>query len=328
MKAFQYVTASNTERALQLCGKKDKFLAGGTDLLGEIKDYVSQPGRLVNIKKLPGTREIVETEDGWKLGANVTIAEIASHAGLQKNLPGVAEAAALVGSPQIRNMGTLAGNLAQHSRCWYYRHRDVQCLKNGGARCYAREAENKYHSLFSGNPCISPVVSNLAVILATLNASVNVQRGKKILNLKMGEFYMNAWFNPYAHHSLQSADLILHIEIPVRARPCVYMQVSEKTDFDWALVSCAAAGELKGNTLQNVRVALGAISPLVHEVEEANEFLENKEIDRRTANMAAEIILREAVPMEHNGYKVPMARAIIHRTLLKLAGKNFDEKIS
>ncbi len=328
MKAFQYVTAPNTERALQLCRKKDKFLAGGTDLLGEIKDYVSQPGRLVNIKQLPGTRDIVETENGWQLGANVTIAEIAGHAGLQKNLPGVAEAAAKVGSPQIRNMGTLAGNLAQHSRCWYYRHRDVQCLKNGASRCYAREAENKYHSLFSGNPCISPVVSNMAVILATLDATANIQRGKKNINLNMGEFYMNAWFNPYAHNSLQPADLILHIDIPVKTRPCVYLQVSEKSDFDWALVSCAAAADVEGKALRNVRVALGAISTMVHEVEEANEFLEGRELDRRSANMAAEMILKEAVPQEHNGYKMPIARALIGRALFKLNGKNFDEEVS
>ncbi len=325
MKPFQYVTAPTAKRALELCGKKDKFLAGGTDLLGEIKDHVSAPGRVVNIKHLPGTRDIVETETGWKLGANVTIAEIAGHSGLQKNLPGLAEAAARVGSPQIRNMGTLAGNLAQHSRCWYYRHQDVQCLKNGGYRCYAREAENKYHSLFSGNPCISPVVSNMAVIFATLNATVNILRGSQDLNMTMGEFYLNAWFNPYAHNSLQPSDLILHIDIPVKAQPCVYLQVSEKSDFDWALVSCAAAGSVNGNTISNARIALGAISPLVHEVEEANDFLEGKELDRRVANMVADMILSEAVPLEHNGYKEPMVRALVHRALSALSGKNFEE---
>ncbi len=328
MKPFQYATASSADGALELCGKNDQFLAGGTDILGEVKEFVSNPGRLVNIKNLPGTREIVETDTGWKLGANVTIAEIAAHEGLRRALPGLTQAAAKVGSPQIRNMGTLAGNLAQHSRCWYYRHRDVQCLKNGGARCYARESENKYHSIFSGNPCISPVVSNMAVILAALEASVNIRRGKQTFDIKMAEFYMVAWFNPYAHNSLKPADLILEVNIPVKTRSCVYLQVSEKSDFDWALVSCAAAGDLDGNALKNVRVALGAISPMVQEVEDANSFLEGKELDRRTASMAANIILEEAEPLEHNGYKVPMARALIRRALFKLAGINLERETS
>ena len=328
MKSFQYATASTADSALELCGKKDMFLAGGTDLLGEIKDFVATPGRVIDVKNLPGTREIVETETGWKLGANVTLAEIAAHEGLGSALPGVSQAAAKVGSPQIRNMGTLAGNLAQHSRCWYYRHRDVQCLKNGASQCYARESENKYHSLFSGNPCISPVVSNMAVILAALDATASIRRGKRAFDVTMGELYLNAWFNPYAHNSLQPADLILQVNIPVKARACLYMQVSEKSDFDWALVSCAVAGDLVGNTLKNVRVALGAISPMVHQVNEADEYLEGREMDRRVASMAAEIILKDAVPLEHNGYKVPLARTLIRRALFKLAGKNLEKEIS
>src|SRR4029077_5118916 len=160
--------------------------------------------------------------------------------------PGLQQAAAEVGSRQIRNVATVGGNLAQHSRCWYFRHRDTLCLKKGGSTCFARDGENKYHSLFTGNPCISPVVSNLSVVLAALDATVVVLRDGKETRLSIAELYAKAWDNPTAHHSLNPGDLILKVEVPVANRRSAYQQVSEKAMFDWALVSCAAAAKVDG----------------------------------------------------------------------------------
>jgi len=321
MNSFQYVTAQTPESAADLASGGGVYLAGGIDILGELKEYLAQPKTLINIKSLPDTHEIKPGGQSWAIGANVTVAQIAADEGIRKTFPGLAQAALEVGSPQIRNVATVGGNLSQHSRCWYYRHRDVHCLKKGGATCYAREGENKYHAIFSGNPCISPVVSNLAIAMSALDATVILLRDKKITRLPIAELYSAAWVNPLAHNSLNPGDLILRVELPASARlKSAYTQVSEKSDFDWALVSCAAAATVDGERLSGARVVLGAISPVPHEVKAANAFLEGKKLDDSVAAQAAALVLKGATLLDHNAYKAPMATALIRRTLLKLIG--------
>jgi xanthine dehydrogenase YagS FAD-binding subunit len=315
---FEYVNPRTADSAIAEVADKGRFLAGGIDVLGEMKESIAQPRRLVNVKELPGTRDITRGKKQWTIGASVTIAELERDAELRSVFPGLQQAAAEVGSPQIRNVATVGGNIAQHSRCWYYRHRDIRCLKRGGATCYARDGENKYHSLFSGNPCISPVVSNLAIALAALDAIVIVRRGQEDVALTIPDLYAKAWDNPEAHNSLAPTDLILRVEIPNSGRKSAYRQISEKASFDWALVSCAAAARVDGRKLGQVRVVLGAISPVPHQVPAANELLEGKELDDALATRAADAILKDAEPLAHNGYKVPIAHALVRRTLKQL----------
>ncbi len=318
MKPFQYATAHSLASARELVGQDGRYLAGGIDLLGEMKEYIAEPRILVNIKSLPGIDKIEPGAQLWSIGANVTVADLEHHPELRKVFPGLHQAAADVGSQQIRNVATIGGNLAQHSRCWYYRHRDILCLKKGGDTCYARHGENKYHSLFTGNTCISPVVSNLAVVLGALDATVVVQRGDKALRLSIPELYAKAWENPTAHHSLEAGDLILKVEVPVQQKASAYKQISEKSEFDWALVSCAAAAKVEGGKLSKARVFLGAVSNVPYQVPAANEFLEGKQLDETTADKAAELILEKAHAHSENGYKIPIARTLIRRTLLQL----------
>src|SRR5258708_426631 len=216
MKAFQYASARSVASARELVGENGAYLSGGVDLLGQMKDYLVEPKILVNVKTIPGLNKIESGRKAWTIGGNVTISSLEDHEGIRKMFPGIQQAAAEVGSRQIRNVATVGGNLAQHSRCWYYRHRDVLCLKKGGDMCYARHGDNRYHSLFTGNTCISPVVSNLAVALAALDAKVTVQRGERMPQMTIAELYAKAWDNPTAHHSLDPGDLILKIEVPVQ----------------------------------------------------------------------------------------------------------------
>lgn len=320
MKAFEYVTAQTKASAPTLLGDSGKYLAGGIDLLGEMKEYIASPARVVNVKRLPKTREIIKGADGtFQIGCNATVVEIASHPELKAALPGLCEAASEVGSPQIRAVATLGGNLAQHSRCWYYRQRDLTCLKRGGNTCYARDGQNKYHSIFSGNPCISPLVSNLAVALAALEARAVLWRDGAEVRLSMAELYSDAWQNPLAQNSLKPADLITAVEIPASGKKSAYLQLSEKSDFDWALVSCAVAGKVEAGKISGARIVLGAVAPIPFEVEEANRSLEGKILDEGSASAAADLLLRKATPMSQNGYKIAIARALIRRSLLKLA---------
>ncbi len=290
MKNFEYARASSVDGAIRLSTPESRFLAGGIDLLGEMKEYIVSPRRVIDLKLIPGLDQIDTSAPVWKLGANVTIAEIAKNQRINAALPGLAEAALEVGSPQIRNVATLGGNLAQHSRCWYYRHRDLRCLKRGGSTCYAREGENKYHSLFSGNPCISPIVSNLAVILAALDAKINVRRGDKELTLTIGELYFDAWNNPLAHNSLLPGDLIV--------------------------VSCAAAGQNVGDRWDDLSVFLGAVAPIPYRVE--SPLLGSGVLSKEAIESIAESIASKATPLAHNGYRVPIAQALIRRALTRI----------
>jgi xanthine dehydrogenase YagS FAD-binding subunit len=316
MQNFEYAIARSVDGAVELSTSESRFLAGGIDLLGEMKEYITSPKRVIDLKPIPELGRIDTSSAIWKIGANVTIAEIATSERILATLPGLAEAASEVGSPQIRNVATLGGNLAQHSRCWYYRHRDLRCLKRGGSACYAREGENKYHSLFSGNPCISPVVSNLAVILAALDARVNVRRGDKVATLTIGELYSDAWNNPLAHNSLRPADLIVDVEIPTQKNRSAYLQISEKGDFDWALVSCAAAARNTGDQWADVSVFLGAVAPIPYRVE--SPLLESGNLSPKAIESIAESIASKATPLAHNGYKVPIAQTLVRRALTRI----------
>jgi xanthine dehydrogenase YagS FAD-binding subunit len=321
MKAFAYATAHSTDSACQLAADHGVYLAGGNDLLGLLKDYlIPGPNLLVNIKSLAGLNRIEHGEKSWTIGALATVAELERDPDLAKVFPGLHAAASEIASPQIRNVASVGGNLAQHSRCWYFRQRDVTCLKKGGDLCYAREGDNRYHSLFSGNDCISPVVSSLGTTFAALDATAVVLRDGKETRLTMAELYQKAWTEPTAHNSLNPGDLILRLEIPTARTASAYLQVSDKHTFDWALVSCAAAANVVGGKLSQPRVALGSLSPVPHQVEAANAFLDGKTLNDDTASQAADLILKDARPLEHNAYKVPMAHALIRRTLLKLKG--------
>jgi len=321
MKAFQYATAHSTDSARELIGDKGAYLAGGNDLLGLLKEYlVPGPDILVNIKSLPGLNKIERGEKTWIFGALVTVGEIERDAEIGKVFPGLRDAASEIASPQIRNVATVGGNLSQHSRCWYFRQRDTVCLKKGGDLCYARHSENRYHSLFTGTDCISPVVSSLATTFAALDATAIVLRAGKETRMSMAELYQKAFTDTPAHNSLNPGDLILRVEIPTTRSRSAYLQVSDKHAFDWALVSCAAAAEVTDGKLKSPRVALGSISPVPHQVQAANDFLDGKTLDDATATQAADLILKDAKPLEHNGYKVPLAHALIRRALLKLKG--------
>jgi xanthine dehydrogenase YagS FAD-binding subunit len=318
MKPFQYATATSAASARELLGDNGAYLAGGNDLLGLMKEQILNPAILVNIKSLPGFGVIQPGRKVWTVGGGVRIADLEDHAELTKLFPGVQQAAAEVGSRQIRNLATLGGNLSQHSRCWYYRQRDVLCLKKGGDTCYARHGENKYHSLFTGNTCISPLVSNLAVAMSALSATAIVLRGTKQLPMTIPELYARAWDNPTAHNSLDPGDLILQVDIPVQGRRSAYLQISERAAFDWALVSCAAAGRIEAGKITHASVVLGAVSPVPYESIAANRFLEGKTLDDETAGKAADLVLEKAHAQAHNGYKVAIVRALVRRTLMQL----------
>jgi len=319
MKPFSYQRARSVATVVAQASTRHRLLAGGIDLLGELKEGLTEADLLIAVTRIPGLDGIEQTPTGWRIGANVTIAALPAHAALAREFPALAAAAAHVASPQIRNVSTVAGNLAQHSRCWYYRHRDVQCLRKGGESCHARDGEHKYHCLFSGNWCISPLTSNLAVALAALDASVVVRNQQAERRLPIAQFYAPAWEDPAAHNALAPGDMITAVEIPAGARRSAYLQMSEKAEFDWALVSCAVALELEPEVgrVRRARLVLGAVAPVPYRDERAESALVGERIDEAIADRAATLLLEKAEPLPQNAYKIPIARALLKRALLQ-----------
>jgi xanthine dehydrogenase YagS FAD-binding subunit len=322
MKAFEYATALSTDSARELVAGHGAYLAGGNDPARPAEGISRQrPDILVNIKSLPGLGKIEPGKKFWTIGSLVTVGgNRAQRPGLQKFFRACTtprrksprrKSATWPPSAAISRSIRAAGISAIATR---------SASRKSGDLCYARNGENRYHSLFTGNTCISPVVSSLATTFAALDATAIVLRDGKETRMSMAELYHRAWENPLAHNSLDNGDLILRVEIPTVRSRSAYLQVSDKHAFDWALVSCAAAAEVVDGKLKSPRVALGSISPVPHQVEAANSFLDGKTLDDATASQAADMILAGATPLEHNGYKVPMAHALIRRTLLKLKG--------
>ena len=182
MKAFEWTnpaTVSEAVKMLSVAGNSDideapRPIAGGQDLLTTMKDYTSRPVRVVNLKRIPGLNRITLNARGLTIGALVTLTELEEHGGVRKSFPGLAEAAHSIATPQIRNLGTVGGNLCQRPRCWYFRLEEVNCLKKGGSECYAATGENKYNAIIGGGPSYIVHPSDLAPMLLALGASVSV----------------------------------------------------------------------------------------------------------------------------------------------------------
>ena len=319
MKNFEYIKAQTAESACEVAGKTTRFHGGGIDLLGEMKDYIDSPTRVIDVSGLD--RTITDAGDHWKLGGAVRLVDIENHAGLKKSLPGLVQAADHVGSPQIRKLATVGGNIAQHSRCWYYRHPDVKCLKAGGSTCYAQEGINKFHSIFFEGACLSPVVSNLGTALSALDATVQVMRKGQVRDMTMEAFYEDADVNPVAHNSLKPDELVVSVKIPKTRSVSAYIQVSEKETFDWALVSCAVAANMKNNILSDVRLYLGVVSPVPHTNVDAIRKLEGVRLSEAVVKEATDLLLKGADTSEHNRYKVPLAATVAKRAIIALGGQ-------
>jgi xanthine dehydrogenase YagS FAD-binding subunit len=266
-----------------------------------------------------GADRIEIGHDRCLIGAGATLASVGAHEGLRRAFPGLVQAASEAGSPRVRSAETLGDNLGRQSRCWYFRRRGVRCAKKGGSTCFARIGENRFHSLFTGCICVSPGASSLAVLLAALDARIAVLRRGRMERLTVARLFAPAWANPAVHNSLKPADLIVRVEIPVvDGLRSAYLQVSQRSDLDRALVSCAAAARVSGKTVRDVRIVLGAVAPVPWQVAEANRFMEGRVVNDDVATQAANLVLRRAAPLSSNGYKLPIARALIRRSLTQL----------
>ncbi|OFW11909.1 MAG: hypothetical protein A3H96_25995 [Acidobacteria bacterium RIFCSPLOWO2_02_FULL_67_36] len=323
MKAFAYVNAANEKEAIAALGpERGRMLplAGGMDLLALMKDYVAQPERLVNVKNLD--RTVAKTPDGGlRIGAAVTLAALAQHADVRRLYPALAEAAAEVGTPQIRNVGTLGGNLNQRPRCWYFRNEEFPCLKKGGARCFAVDGENQFHAIFGDGPCHIVHPSSLAVPAIALGARFRIVGPAGEREVTAADYYVMPDRNLYGETVLAPNELLTHVILPApgTAKSATY-EVRFKQSHDWPLAMASVALVMNGQTITSARVVMGAVAPVPWRAEGAEAALAGKRISEATATAAADAAVKGAKPMTQNGYKVQIAHTAVKRAILKAGG--------
>lgn len=297
-------------------------LGGGSDLLGEIKEGLISPRELVNLAPVADWHGIRPALDGTiEIGATTFIADVASSADVRRGAAALADAAEHVGSPQIRNQGTVGGNVCQRPRCWYYRHADTPCLKRGGSTCFAQQGEDKYLAIFGNDaPCVMISGTNLGVALLALDGRIHVygEEGERIV--QAADFYrMPTAEDPYRETNLAPGEVVCAISVDApEKRRSAYMQLSEKADFDWALVSAATSLTLDDSgAISDIRLALNAVAPLPWRLTAAEDFLRGKKPDASVLREAAHIAVSGARPLRHNGYKVALARTLVSRVITR-----------
>jgi xanthine dehydrogenase YagS FAD-binding subunit len=323
VKPFAYVNAAGEKDAIAALGpERGKFLpiAGGMDLLALMKDYIAQPERLVNVKGLD--RTIARTaEGGLRIGSAVTLAQLAEHAEAKRLYPALVDAAAEVGTPQIRNAGTVGGNINQRPRCWYFRNEEFPCLKKGGSRCFAVDGENQYHAIFGDGPCHIVHPSSLAVPAIALGAKFRVvgPAGERLVDA--GEYFQMPDRNLFGETVLGPNELLTHVMLPPpgNARMATY-EVRFKQSHDWPLAFASVVLVMSGDTVRAARIVMGAVAPIPWRSPAAEAALAGKRLSEEAAMTAADAAVQGAKPMTSNAYKVQIARTAVKRAIMKAAG--------
>jgi xanthine dehydrogenase YagS FAD-binding subunit len=323
VKPFAYVNAANEKDAVSALGTargKILPLAGGMDLLALMKDYVAQPDRVVNVKNLD--RRIQKTpQGGLRIGAAVTLTELAEHADARRLYPALVQAAAEAGTPQIRNAGTVGGNLNQRPRCWYFRNEEFNCLKKGGSRCFAVEGENQYHAIFGTGPCHIIHPSSLAVPAIALDAAFRIVGPAGEREVSAGDYFVMPDKNLFGETVLAPNELLTHVTLPPpnAARSATY-EVRFRQSHDWPLAMASVVLSMNGQTIRGARVVLGAVAPVPWRSAAAEAVLAGKRMSEEVAMSAADAAITGAKPMTQNAYKVQIARTAVKRAIMKAAG--------
>ncbi len=331
MNAFEYANAPTVEEAVKLLTPADpktdpdhlpRALAGGQDLLTTLKAYITPAPRVVNLKTIQGLDKITAGPDGsLKIGALATLTAIEEHDAIRKNFPGLALAAAAIATPQIRNLGTIGGNLCQRPRCWYFRLETVKCLKKGGTECYASTGQNKYNAIIAGGPSYIVHPSDLAPMLIALNATLTIAGPGATRTLPVQDFFALPKVSVRRENVLKPGEIVTEIQVPASAmaKNSTYLKFKERESLDFAMSAVAAAVEFNPDkTVKAARLVLAGVAPIPWRVPEAEKALIGKKLDKDTLAAVAQIALADADPLEHNAYKVPLTQTLIRRALTTL----------
>ncbi len=320
IRNFSYVKAGSVAEAIKAMGAGAKLHAGGTDLIGCLRDEVFEAQKVVSISGLKDLKGITARPDGGvKIGALTTIADVAASPALTEKYAVLVQAAAEVGSPQLREQGTIGGNLCQRPRCWYFRG-DFHCARKGGDTCYAVDGENQYHAIFGGSPCFFVHPSDAAVALVALQAQLMVAGPTGSRAVKIENFFVSPDKSITRENILAPSEMVTEIHLPPisgKARSS-YRKIRARRAWDFALTSVGILLQYEGEKVSIARIALGGVAPYPWRVPAAEKLLVGKKPDSALAAAAGQAATEGANPMRDNGYKVEMVRGAVEESILAL----------
>lgn len=318
MNSFTYVNPTTLQEALGLLGTKwgqTDVLAGGTDLLSLMKDHLHEPTKVVNIKNIKELEGISKTADGLRIGALVTFDELSKNADVKASFKSLADAAAGVPSPQIRNMGTAGGDLCQRPRCFYYRQGlGLLAMKDGKSLVAA--GDNRYHAIFGEGPAYFVSASSLGPALVALNARVKLVSAKGPREVPVAKFFVIPKDEATREIALQPNEILTEILIPNATLKTSTYEVRQKEALDWPLAAASVALEMNGTAVKSARIVLGHVAPTPIDASAAAKALVGKTITAATAEAAGKAAVAGAKPMSGNAYKVTLAKVAVKRALL------------
>jgi xanthine dehydrogenase YagS FAD-binding subunit len=317
MKRFEYVYPKNVESIPKILTKGNGqalLYAGGTDVLARMKEGIDKPQQVINLKAVRELDYIKDDGESYRIGATTRLVELIRHESLQK-LSGLITAAKSIGSIQLRNMGTVGGNLCQRPRCWYFRGRHFPCLRKKGEICFAVDGENKYHCILGGDPCFIVHPSDLAPALITLDARVSILGPEGQKEVKLEEFFVLPATDPTRETILSPQEIVTEVIIPHKQVKSYYLKHKERESLDFALVSIAIAGNVNNGRLSNVRIALGGVAPMPWRARKAEMVLDGQPINGSLFEKAADAELGDAFPLAQNEFKIYLTKNLLKRAL-------------
>ena len=316
MKKFSHITTSSVTDVISLLDERTRPLAGGTDLVTELKDHLVDPDRLVSLRRLDGLRGISHSENGVQIGALTTLTELEREPQLLDGpYAALAQAARSAASPQLRNVATIGGNLLQDARCWYYRG-PFNCWLKGGTECYARGGEHHFHAIFEQSPCIAPHPSDPATALLALDATVTLTGPGGERSVGLLDLLAPPTDERRKLHSLQPSELITAVTLPaLKGWRSVYQKAMERAVYAFALVGVAVAIRVEQGTVAEARIALGGVANTPILASSAAASLIGKPLTPETLATAAALTVEAAQPLPQTAYKEELAVRLVTAAL-------------
>ncbi len=322
MERFVYANPSTLKEAVGLLSSRHgevEILAGGTDLLSLMKNYVATPKRLVSITNIADLRGINSGADGIRIGALTTLQELLDDKSIRRDFPALAQAAAGVASMQLRNMGTVGGDLCQRPRCWYFRSGFGLLAQDEQGRSLVTEGDNRYHAILGNRgPAYFVHLSSLAPALIALDARVSIFGPKGENSMLLKDFFQTPQSENERETVLRTDEIVTGITIPsfLRGWPNATYEIRQKEALDWPLATASVLLQLEGDAVAHAHVVLGHVAPIPWNAESASQWLVGQRINEQTAAKAGMEAVRDARPLSGNGYKVKLASVAVKRALL------------
>ena len=324
MKSFENIDVKSVKEAVNLLQKFQQqkktaaVVGGGSEYLQLMKDHVVEPDYLINLKTIPGLDYIKEERGAFRIGALTKLADIEMHPTIHEKLLILSSAAGEAASPQIRNAGTIAGNLCQRPFCWYFRSANFTCLRKGGQVCYTVTGDSRFHAILGAGPSYIVHPSDTAPALVALGAQIKIAgpAGEKTIPLE--KFFLLPSVDYKRENILTDGEIVTEIIVPApkSGSKGFYHKVRERLAWDHAIVAVATVVESSAGVVSNAHVVMGGVAPIPWRAAKAEEFLRGKKLDEASARQAGEIALEGAKPLKDNSYKVKIAQDLIQRGLL------------